>query len=226
MNGDVPPPAGGRWAALWRRPRGPWFLGIPIGAVLAFITGALFLVGFVSGVEMSSTETFCISCHEMGDNVYPEYQKTIHYTNRTGVRATCPDCHVPRSWGPKLVRKMGATVKELPRHFLGKLNTKEKFETHRAEMAQTVWDTMKGNDSRECRNCHAIEHMDLSVQDKSAQKKHSPEYLARKGDTCIDCHQGIAHKLPEEAASADTGPAAEPTAEPAAEPAAPEPAAQ
>lgn len=172
------------------------WLGIPIGGLLAFGAGALALTAFVGTVEGTSTETFCISCHEMRDNVYEEYQSTIHYSNRSGVRATCPDCHVPKAWGPKLVRKVEATFKELPNHFLGKINTREKFESHRAAMAQSVWDTMKGNDSRECRNCHEIAHMDLEKQDKIARRKHSPEYLARKGETCIDCHKGIAHSLP------------------------------
>ena len=197
MSGDAPSPGRSWWAALWRQPRGRWFLGIPIGAVLAFVAGALFLIAFISAVEMSSTETFCISCHEMRDNVYQEYKETIHYSNRTGVRATCPDCHVPHTWGPKLMRKMGATFKELPNHFLGKIDTPAKFEAHRAAMAESVWASMRATDSRECRNCHELGHMDLEKQDKSAQKKHSPEYLAKKGDTCIDCHQGIAHRMPE-----------------------------
>jgi len=207
----VSEPDGGeptRWQKLWRVPRSRWLLGIPLGAVVAVLVGAGGMVGFIGAIELSSTETFCISCHEMADNVYPEYQKTIHYTNRTGVRATCPDCHVPGPWIPKLIRKMGATFQEVPNHILGKIDTPAKFEAHRAEMAQIVWDAMKSNDSRECRNCHELAHMDLEKQDKSARRKHSPEYLAKKGETCIDCHQGIAHKLPEEAAAAEV-PAAE-----------------
>lgn len=195
MNPDGGEPS--RWQRLWRVPRSRWLLGIPLGAVLAVLFGAGGLAGFIGAIELSSTEAFCISCHEMGDNVYPEYQKTIHYSNRTGVRATCPECHVPKSWGPKIMRKIGATFNELPNHFLGKLDTKEKFEAERPRMAQWVWDAMKRTDSRECRNCHAIEHMDLAVQDKSAARKHSPEYLAKKPGTCIDCHKGIAHTLPE-----------------------------
>ena len=31
----------------------------------------------------------------MKDNVFVEYRDTIHYANRSGVRASCPDCHVP-----------------------------------------------------------------------------------------------------------------------------------
>jgi nitrate/TMAO reductase-like tetraheme cytochrome c subunit len=50
--------------------------------------------------------------------VYQEYTDTIHYTNRTGVRATCPDCHVPKDWVHKFVRKIQAT-NELYHHFKG-----------------------------------------------------------------------------------------------------------
>jgi len=196
------------WAALWRRPRVWWLLGIPAGAFVAFFAGALFLTAFVSAVEMSSTEAFCISCHEMRDNVYAEYQKTIHYSNRSGVRATCSDCHVPHAWGPKLMRKIGATFNELPNHFLGKIDTPAKFEAYRGEMAQWVWDGMKGNDSRECRNCHKLDHMDFEAQDKSAKRKHAAA-LEKNDKTCIECHQGIAHKLPETTADAGAEPAPE-----------------
>jgi len=163
------------WAALWRRPERWWLLGIPAGALVAFLGGAGFLVAFVSAVEMSSTETFCISCHEMRDNVYAEYQQTIHYGNRSGVRATCPDCHVPTSWGPKLMRKIGATFNELPAHVLGRIDTPEEFAQHREAMAESVWAGMRKTDSRECRE--------------------------KRDKTCIDCHQGIAHKLPDVAAT-------------------------
>ena len=43
------------------------------------------------------------------DNVFVEYRKTVHYSNRTGVRASCPDCHVPKEWGHKVVRKIQAS---------------------------------------------------------------------------------------------------------------------
>ncbi len=45
-------------------------------------------------MEATNTTEFCIGCHEMENNVYQEYKPTIHFNNRTGVRAGCPDCHV------------------------------------------------------------------------------------------------------------------------------------
>jgi cytochrome c-type protein NapC len=188
--------AGSRWARLWRPPFKWYLLWIPTGGLLMFVVGIIFWGGFHTAMELANTEDFCISCHEMRDNVYPEYKKTIHYQNRTGVRATCPDCHVPRPWFYKIRRKIQAS-NELYHAIRGTINTREKFQAHRLELAEKVWATMKSSDSRECRNCHAIIYMDLEKQDKSAQKRHNIESLRESGKTCIDCHKGIAHELPE-----------------------------
>ncbi len=185
-----------RWQRLWRQPKARYWLGIPAGGALAFLIGIIFWGGFNTVLEATNQEAFCISCHEMRNNPYEELKKTIHYTNRTGVRAICSDCHVPRSWGYKMLRKMRATTNEIPNWILGTIDTKEKFEAHRLELAQEVWHTMKSTDSRECRNCHSPVSMDPEKQGKSARKKHDPERMAAKGQTCIDCHKGIAHELP------------------------------
>ena len=158
------------------------------------IGGILFWGGFNWSLEMTNTEKFCISCHEMRDNVYQELTKTIHFSNRTGVRATCPDCHVPRELGPKLVRKFEASF-ELWGAMTGKLDTKEKFEKHRYEMAKNEWISMKSTDSRECRNCHSREGMSKELQSEKAQARHAK--ATAEGKTCIECHFGIAHTEPD-----------------------------
>ncbi len=167
-----------------------------MGLSAVFLAGIVFWGGFNWSLELTNTEQFCISCHAMRENVYKEYKNTIHYANRTGVRASCPDCHVPREWIHKVVRKVRAT-NELFHWMAGSIDTPEKFEAKRFELARNVWDGMKETDSRECRNCHALESMELEKQDKSAKKKHTLERKIKKGETCIDCHKGIAHTLPE-----------------------------
>ena len=164
--------------------------------VLGGIAGIAGLTSIETAMHMSSTEKFCISCHEMADNVYVEYQGSIHDKNRSGVRATCPDCHVPKAWVPLVERKIGATFKELPHHFGGMLDSKEKFESNRFEMAKWVWAAMKETDSRECRNCHSWAGMEAAKQRPRAQKNHKE--AQEQGKTCIDCHKGIAHLLPKE----------------------------
>ena len=178
------------WAAL-KRPSAKYSLGGLL--VVGFIAGIIFWGGFHTAMEASNTETFCISCHEMEENVYIEYKDTIHYSNRTGVRATCPDCHVPKDWVHKVARKIKAT-NELYHKVMGSVSTPEKFEAKRLKLAQNVWRSMKETDSRECRNCHDFESMDYVKQQRRAVQQHISGF--ENGETCIDCHKGIAHSLP------------------------------
>ncbi len=179
----------------WRMLKSPASTALWVVLGFGFVSGVIFWGGFNTGLELTNTEAFCISCHEMEDNVYKEYQETIHYSNRSGVRATCPDCHVPKDWTHKIVRKVAAT-KELWGYVTGLINTREKFQFHRKELALREWQRMKESDSRECRNCHDYDSMDFSEQGRRALRKHS--LALESGDkTCIDCHKGIAHELPD-----------------------------
>jgi nitrate/TMAO reductase-like tetraheme cytochrome c subunit len=155
-----------------------------------FIAGIIFWGGFNTAMEATNTMEFCVSCHEMENNVYAEYKPTIHYSNRTGVRAGCPDCHVPDPWVHKMVRKIQAS-NELYHKVVGTIDTPEKFEEHRLAMAKRVWKTMKETDSRECRNCHNFESMAPQFQKPRARNQHLNAF--KDGQTCIDCHKGIAH---------------------------------
>jgi cytochrome c-type protein NapC len=160
---------------------------------VGFLSGIFFWGGFNTVMEATNSLEFCISCHEMRDNVYQEYKQTIHYTNRTGVRAICSDCHVPRDWGHKMMRKIQAS-QEIYGKLMGTIDTPEKFETKRLELAEHEWARMKASDSRECRNCHSFEGMDTEKQKLRGAKMHKIAQDDNK--TCIDCHKGIAHKKP------------------------------
>lgn len=165
----------------------------PYIAVFFFLGAGLIFWGSVSvGMDMTNVESFCISCHEMRNNVYQEYKETIHYENRTGVRATCPDCHVPKEWMHMVVRKFKAT-NELFHKIIGTIDTPEKFSAKRLEMAEYVWRNMRDTNSHECRNCHALTYMALEKQKKSSQRAH--KRAVGNNFTCIDCHMGIAHKM-------------------------------
>jgi cytochrome c-type protein NapC len=168
----------------------PWLM-----AAALFASGILFWGAFNWSLEMTNTETFCISCHEMRENVYKEYRDSVHFSNSSGVRATCPDCHVPRDWRDKVVRKIGAT-NELFHKIIGSIDSREKFLDKRLELANHVWNAMESNDSKECRNCHELESMDGRQQSSFASESH--QRAQQRQMTCIDCHKGIAHQLPEE----------------------------
>jgi len=181
------------WWFTFSRPSLNYSLGfLTVGG---FIAGIIFWGGFNTALEVTNTETFCISCHEMRDNVFQELRPTIHYANRSGVRATCPDCHVPHEWTNKIARKMAAT-KEVWGAIFGTISTREKFVAHRRTLAENEWARLKANNSLECRNCHSFESMDYTLQSPRAAKQHST-FLASGEKTCIDCHKGIAHELPD-----------------------------
>ncbi|MDP6518116.1 MAG: NapC/NirT family cytochrome c [Alphaproteobacteria bacterium] len=178
---------------VFRRPSAHLSLGfLTFGG---FIAGVMFWGGFNTALEITNTETFCVSCHEMYGNVFQELKATIHYSNRSGVRATCPDCHVPHEWTNKIARKMAAT-KELWGKIFGTISTREKFIDMRRELAEHEWARLKANNSLECRNCHDFSYMDFTAQGRRAVGAHE-DYLVSGEKTCIDCHKGIAHDLPD-----------------------------
>lgn len=171
------------------------YLSLGLLTIGGFIGGIIFWGGFNTALEATNTERFCVSCHEMENNVFQEMKTTVHYTNRSGVRATCPDCHVPHEWTHKIARKMQAS-KEVWGHIFGTISTREKFLDKRLELASREWARLKSNNSLECRNCHDANSMDTTKQGTRAVEAHQ-RFLFTGEKTCIDCHKGIAHELPD-----------------------------
>ena len=162
--------------------------------ISVFIMGMLFIGGVNAFFSYTNQMEFCTSCHSMKINL-EEYKTTIHYKNASGVQADCADCHVPKSFFPKLYAKVYA-AKDVYHEILGTLDSKEKYEAQRWDMASRVWAKMKATNSRECRTCHDFDDMEFESQDRSARKKHARAPM--QGKTCIDCHKGIAHEEPDE----------------------------
>ena len=168
----------------------------------AFAAGMLALGGINLAMDVTSETEFCLSCHEMRAFVFPDYAASAHYSNASGVRAECADCHLPaQTWLTRVGHKIYVS-KDLYFHLTGKIDTAEKFEAHRLTMAQREWDRLKANDSLECRSCHAFESMNADAQPRFASRQHAA--ATQRGETCIDCHKGLVHALP-----TDTGAPAE-----------------
>jgi len=176
-----------------------------LGVALIFFAGIVFAGLFNVGLEYTNRTEFCTSCHSMKTNL-AELQERVHWKSRSGVPAGCADCHVPKDFKEKMIAKVMA-AKDVYHEIMGTIDTPEKYEARRLDMAQRVWAKMKASDSRECKSCHGFAHMDFSEQDRFARKKH--ENAPDRGQTCIDCHKGIGHKLPEGADAAEPEPAAD-----------------
>ena len=171
-----------RWKLVFALLAGLFLFSVSVGIAGAYV------------LAYTSTEKFCVGCHEMSYN-YAEYKGTIHDTNRTGVRAICTDCHVPHEPGPLVLAKIKATKDLYYTYISPSIDTKEKFEAKRAEMAQRVWREMKANDSQGCRSCHREDKMSVELQTPKAKVRHAKGKA--EGKTCIECHFAIAHKEPE-----------------------------
>lgn len=169
-----------------------------------FFAGIIFWGGFNTAMEATNTLQFCTTCHEMGDYAFRDYKETIHYRNPFGVRAVCSDCHVPHPWFYKIKRKIEASA-EVYHKLAGTISTPEKYEAHRLELAKHVWQVMKETDSRECRNCHSWDAMDLEKQPPRARGMHTT--AMKDGSTCIDCHKGIMDKKAADMGKAESAPA-------------------
>ncbi len=159
---------------------------------IGLVVGIIAMAGFVTAIEWTNRTEFCLNCHSMKHN-YDEYKASVHYKNRAGAHAQCADCHVPKALGPKLIRKAFA-VNDIISEIQGTIDTDEKFQAKRGELADRVWTYMIKSDSRECRTCHTYDSMDLEKQNNTAKRKHPQAAL--EGRTCIECHKGVAHKMP------------------------------
>jgi nitrate/TMAO reductase-like tetraheme cytochrome c subunit len=187
----------GEKQSVWKTPTSRWLLGIPLGGFIAFGLGAVAL-GTTNYILHKTGETeFCYTCHSHDAFIRPEYEASSHFQNAAGVRAGCSDCHLPHdNWFELVYTKMVVSLDIIP-ELMGKIDTAEKYEAHRAEMAEAVWRKFKANDSAFCQKCHSFDAMDLEAQERRTARRHS---RAMEGsETCIDCHWGIVHKPPENA---------------------------
>ncbi|MCA0936074.1 NapC/NirT family cytochrome c [Vibrio alginolyticus] len=183
---------------LWSRPSKKWMLGIPLGGLVAFILGVGALGAFHGVINFSSTNDFCFGCHIGMDTIVEEYQESIHFKNSKGViAATCNDCHVPREFIPKMIVKVTA-ISDVFHKLKGDI-TLENFEAeHRPRLAAKVTEQFVAEKSKQCKYCHQVDRMDFEAQGRTTARRH--QMMEQRGQSCIDCHAGIAHKLPEEKA--------------------------
>ncbi len=185
-----------------------WTVGI-LGVLAIFAAGIAFAGAFNWGLEYTNRTEFCTSCHSMQTNLN-ELQEKLHWKSVSGVHAGCADCHVPKEFKEKMIAKVMA-AKDVYHEIMGTIDTPEKYEARRLQMAEAVWAKMKASGSRECKSCHSFAHMDFSEQDKFARRKH--QNADDRGQSCIDCHKGIGHQLPKDAAEEGKDEAAMPAAE-------------
>jgi cytochrome c-type protein NapC len=195
--------------AIWRwltRPSGT------ISVLALLVTGVVVGVGgwlvFNGVIHATGTNEFCgTACHSHAAFIYPDHRNSVHYANASGVKATCSDCHIPKEFFPKLwVKAKAGTFDAYSEYVKGTISTPEKYEQELPRLYEQVRAAMKANDSKACRNCHDFTPEVLQAQPPKAARNHR-EYRQR-GQTCIDCHEGVAHSVPGEPKLGSERPAA------------------
>jgi len=159
------------------------------------VTSVVFVVGAVAAslaLETTTSDPFCLSCHEMAENIAGERTATLLLEASDDLHAECSACHVPKPFMARIRRKLRAST-ELYHHLAGTINTPERFEARRMQMATRVWSDIRRNDSAECTNCHHGNDWNLEEQGVLARKFH--ERAEATGTECTGCHKGIAHDL-------------------------------
>lgn len=162
------------------------------GLVLAI----LFFVGLVGGVPVFdavdrhfSSDAFCVSCHLIEATVAKELRQSTHWTRKSGVRASCSDCHISEGLTAAMWDHVLGTW-DLYSFVVRGIRTPEDFEKVRFETANRVRLRMVGNDSKNCRTCHVMEA--IKPKRKRGQRQHAE--ALESGDSCIACHYNLVHK--------------------------------
>jgi cytochrome c-type protein NapC len=161
------------------------------------------VVGFEYGMAATSNEKLCTSCHVMADNAALMLEGTTHFSNASGVRPTCSDCHIPEEFGPRMIRMIHAS-RWVWGNINGIIDTPEKYVAHAPKMKEREISRLRANDSQECRNCHDVKQMNSAQQSTKAQSFH--KVLGTGKRTCIDCHAGLTHTPPEQVSQAVSRP--------------------
>ncbi len=153
--------------------------------VLGGIAGASAMGLSVYAVHATSTTQFCLSCHEMRYVAQQGWMHSTHYSGRSGVVATCSDCHIPPGLWPMLWTKMRDGTHDIYVHLFGEHDPK-KMDWERLRRSARA----KIHDSA-CRRCHA--NMTSPGMGLKAIMAHR-QYLRGLGhNKCIDCHDRPIH---------------------------------
>ena len=159
---------------------------------IGIVLGVAALATFDGVMHATSTEDFCgSSCQEMSTPLQA-LRQTAHYSNAHGIGVSCADCHIPKEFGPKMLRKIEAS-REVWGHVTGLIDTPQKYAAHRPAMRERELNRLRASDSRECRNCHRVDRMDFAAQSRAVRRYHRD--MESRGKTCVDCHTEVAHPV-------------------------------
>lgn len=169
--------------------------GAGLSLLIGLVVGAIATGAGNTMLHETSETGFCVSCH-VYEEFYPAFQESVHQRNASGVRAECQDCHIPHeSFLGRVAHKTKSGLRDLWAYHVEGVDTPEAFAERLPGLAEDVWAYYLENDSQQCRSCHNPDGWDYEAQSAAAAAVH--KQATEQGQTCIQCHQGIAHPVPE-----------------------------
>jgi trimethylamine-N-oxide reductase cytochrome c-type subunit TorC len=166
---------------------------IAVLALLAVggVAGAGAILASIEVNRYTSTDGFCTSCHSMAHlAAEPQFARSAHRSNLAGVQPSCGDCHIPATnWFTETYTHVAKGLRDVIAEKSNNYSDPAVWEKRRVELAHSVREEMRSQDSVTCRRCH-----DAAAIRPASQRGLAAHELVREGRvTCIDCHFNLAH---------------------------------
>lgn len=145
---------------------------------------------FSFGMSATSSNSFCLSCHEM-EAYNDELSFSTHAVDEDGKQIECNQCHIPRGIGPRFLSiKTYSGVKDLFVHFI-----EQPQELDRRELQAVA---RRFVDDASCIKCHEDLYKNAKGEAPISDigKISHDAYYGKDGIShrnCVACHVNIAH---------------------------------
>jgi sulfatase modifying factor 1 len=150
------------------------------------LIGALIILGAGKALQVSSTNTYCVSCH-----IHPmadfSWKKSVHYDTRSGYRIGCVECHLPPKGHGYLWAKGKTGLRDLWSKWTKDSASFNWADKRRLEVARNyVYESS-------CIKCH--ENLFPAKLSKAGEDAHLYYTQTKKTDelNCINCHLNAGH---------------------------------
>ena len=164
--------------------------------IAATVLVVLVLAGTAIGVHVTSSTSFCLSCHEMRVH-QQELALSPHAQDARGNAIECVQCHIPST---NIVRMLSAKTWLGTKDLWVHATTGGSVTLNRREIQPEARRFM---DDANCRACH--EDLYRNAKNDGAISEYGrlahDNYLDKNGSSrsgCAGCHRNIAHLPPED----------------------------
>lgn len=152
--------------------------------VIGIVLGVLIVFASHTGLEYSSTDTFCDACH-VHPHVTYSWKKSTHFKNKSGVVVHCTECHLPPGGPAYLIEKSRLGIRDAYATVFKDTETIDwEFKSTLEHATTYMYDSS-------CIHCHS----DLYSLGLSPKGVEAHEYYMKNTDKlrCINCHIAVGH---------------------------------